>query len=45
MGQHGRPRLLGSVGFVRLCEPVLVGRPPTGPGWLLEVPPSGYILL
>jgi bifunctional non-homologous end joining protein LigD len=29
-------------GFIRPCEPALVARPPTGPGWLHEVKHGGF---
>jgi hypothetical protein len=33
------------VGFIRPCEPTLVDRPPTGPGWLYEVKHDGFRVL
>jgi ATP-dependent DNA ligase len=34
------------VGFIRLCEPALVDRPPpAGPGWLHEVNHDGFRIL
>jgi bifunctional non-homologous end joining protein LigD len=32
-------------GFVRPCSPVLVAKPPAGPGWLHEVKHDGFRLL
>jgi bifunctional non-homologous end joining protein LigD len=32
-------------GFIRLCEPALVARPPVGPGWLHEVKHDGFRIL
>ena len=33
------------IGFIRPCEPVLVDRPPAGPGWLHEVKHDGFRIL
>jgi bifunctional non-homologous end joining protein LigD len=32
-------------GFIRPCEPVLVDRPPAGPGWLHEIKHDGFRIL
>jgi hypothetical protein len=40
-----RWRRNAAVGFIRPCEPVLVDRPPAGPGWLHEVKHDGFWIL
>ena len=45
--RHPAPLWRGNppVGFIRPCEPVLVDRPPAGPGWLHEVKHKGFRIL
>jgi bifunctional non-homologous end joining protein LigD len=45
--KHASPRRRRSPpsGFIRICEPVLVSRPPTGPDWLHEVKHDGFRML
>jgi bifunctional non-homologous end joining protein LigD len=40
-----RWRLGAPPGFIRPCEPKLIDRPPTGPGWLHEVKHDGFRIL
>jgi bifunctional non-homologous end joining protein LigD len=40
-----RSRRAPPAGFIRPCQPLLVARPPAGPGWLHEVKHDGYRLL
>ena len=40
-----RSRRTPPAGFIRPCQPLLVARPPAGPGWLHEVKHDGYRLL
>jgi bifunctional non-homologous end joining protein LigD len=40
-----RSRRLPPAGFILPCQPLLVGRPPAGLGWLHEVKHDGYRIL
>ena len=40
-----RSRRAPPAGFIRPCQPLLVARPPAGPGWLHEVKHDGYRIL
>ncbi len=40
-----RSRRTRPAGFISPCQPLLVARPPAGPGWLHEVKHDGYRLL
>jgi bifunctional non-homologous end joining protein LigD len=40
-----RSRRTPSAGFIRPCQPLLVARPPAGPGWLHEVKHDGYRII
>jgi bifunctional non-homologous end joining protein LigD len=44
-GTSSRFRRSLPAGFVVPCKPVLVARPPAGPGWLHEVKHDGYRIL
>jgi bifunctional non-homologous end joining protein LigD len=41
----GRSRRSLPAGFILPCQPLLVARPPAGPGWLHEIKRDGYRLL
>jgi bifunctional non-homologous end joining protein LigD len=40
-----RRRRSPPLGFIRPAQPILVAKPPAGPGWLVEVKFDGFRLL